>query len=214
MESKISHKEFWIRPQSTIAPWWGPAWLQTWKYIQKRARGRRTHCLCRLRKTGLRSPLTALVLANVRSLCNKTDGLKRLLDNNRDIGAVCLTETWLSPHTPDFAVTLPGYGVYRAEREFSTTGKKRGGGGCFYVNDGWCNDVSTISKHCSAVLDSVFINWRPFYSPLVFASIVLVCVYIAPQANAELPYLCMYKSTPDFGDLKMRKNSFFHISMV
>ncbi len=40
----------------------------------------------------------------------------------------------------------------------------RGGGLCFYINEGWCSDVTTLKKMCSPNLEALFINCKPFYS--------------------------------------------------
>ncbi|XP_035286690.1 uncharacterized protein LOC118234332 [Anguilla anguilla] len=40
-------------------------------------------------------------------------------------------------------------------------------------------------QHCSPVLETFFINCKPFYSPREFASFILVGVYIPPQALVQ-----------------------------
>ncbi len=61
------------------------------------------------------------------------------------------------------------------------TGKMRGGGLCFYINEGWCSDI-TLKKMCSPNLEALFINCKPFYSPREFSSFILVNVYVPPDA--------------------------------
>ncbi|XP_039460612.1 uncharacterized protein LOC120435314 [Oreochromis aureus] len=99
--------------------------------------------------------------------------------------ALCFTETWLSERVPDAVLNLPGFQLHRADRETELSGKTKGGGVCFYINEGWCTDVTVLQKHCSPHLESLFINCKLFYIPREFSSFMLVGVYIPPQANAN-----------------------------
>ena len=74
-------------------------------------------------------------------------------------------------HLPDFQLHLP-----------ALSGTRRRGRIWFYINKGWCTDVTVLKKSCSPHLESLFINCRPFYSPWEFSSFILVGVYIPPQA--------------------------------
>ena len=123
----------------------------------------------------------------MRSLKNKTDELFHLLSFKRefkDSSIWCFTETWLDPLTPDAAVTPPGHTLLRADRSSELSGKERGGGICFLVNHRWCNDSTIVSSSCSPELESLTVNCKPFYSPREFSSVVLMGVYIPPDANA------------------------------
>ena len=103
---------------------------------------------------------------------------------------LCFTETWLDPLTPDAAVTPPGHTLLRADRSSELSGKERGCRICFLVNHRWCNDSTTqlinytMSSSCSPELESLTVNCKPFYSPRKFSSVVLLGVYIPPDANA------------------------------
>ncbi len=104
---------------------------------------------------------------NLNLHLNKLDEL-RLTRTNKDFSnsaALCFTETWLSEAIPDNALHLPGYQLFRSDRITELTGKTRGGGLCFYINEGWCSDVTTLKKMCSPNLEALFINCKPFYSP-------------------------------------------------
>lgn len=46
--------------------------------------------------------------------------------------------------------------------------------GDFYVNSGWCSDVTVIQQYCSRDLESFFINGKPFCSPCEFTSFILL----------------------------------------
>ena len=107
---------------------------------------------------------------------------------NRDFSSssvLCFTETWLCGSTPDSALQLAGFQLFRADRDTELSGKTKGGGICFYLNSGWCKDVTVMLQHCSPVLETHIINCKPFYSPREFASFILVGVYIPPQNNVQ-----------------------------
>ncbi|KAI3361527.1 hypothetical protein L3Q82_013676, partial [Scortum barcoo] len=109
----------------------------------------------------------------VRSLANKMDELLLLNTKNRDLcrsAALCFRDlAWLGFHLIRVDLT-------------ELSGKTRGGGICFYVNKGWCTDVTVLKKSCSPHLETLFINCKPFYSLQEFSLFILVGVYIHPQA--------------------------------
>ncbi|TWW53686.1 hypothetical protein D4764_0211190, partial [Takifugu flavidus] len=72
-----------------------------------------------------------------------------------------------------------------ADRDLALSGKRAGGGVCFYISSDWCTDVTVISQHCSPAVEHLFINCRPFYSPREFASFILASVYISPDADVR-----------------------------
>ncbi len=96
--------------------------------------------------------------------------------------ALCFTETWLSEAIPDNALHLPSYKLFRAYRIAELTGKTRGGGLCFYINEGWYSDVTTLKMTCSPNLEALFINCKLFNSPREFSSFILMNVYVPPDA--------------------------------
>ncbi|KAL0149701.1 hypothetical protein M9458_054984, partial [Cirrhinus mrigala] len=108
------------------------------KRFRKRRRGKRAGAFVKLRQRGFRTALPSIHLANLRSLSNKTDELLLLSRTNKDFSnsaALCFTETWLNDAIPDSALHLPGYQLFRADRDAESTGKSRGGGMCFYINE-------------------------------------------------------------------------------
>ncbi|KAL0151761.1 hypothetical protein M9458_052912 [Cirrhinus mrigala] len=157
--------------------------------FRTRRRGKRAGALVKLRQRGFRMSLPGIHLANLRSLPNKTDELLLLSRTNKDFShsaALCFTETWLNAAIPDSAIHLPGYQLFRGDRDTESTGKSRGGGTCFYINERWCTDVTVLKKMCCSDLEALFINCKPFYSPREFCSFILVSVYIPPQAHVSL----------------------------
>ncbi|KAL0152967.1 hypothetical protein M9458_051720 [Cirrhinus mrigala] len=112
-------------------------------------------------------PVRSIHLANLRSLPNKTDEVLLLSRTNKDFSNSCLE-------------------LFRADRDAESTGKSRGGGTCFYINERWCRDVTVVKKMCCSDLEALFINCKPFYSPREMHSFILVSVYISPQAHVSL----------------------------
>ncbi|TWW59874.1 hypothetical protein D4764_06G0014040 [Takifugu flavidus] len=165
-------------------------WLSRWcpeNQVRRGRRGRRAGALAGLRRRGSRTALPGIFLSNANSLCNKMDELK-LLMRIKDFSTscvLCFTETWFRKETPDSALLLEGFQLFRADRDLALSGKRAGGGVCFYINSDWCTDVTVISQHCSPALEYLFINCRPFYSPREFASFILASVYISPDADVR-----------------------------
>ncbi len=56
---------------------------------------------------------------------------------------------------------------------------------CVYINKEWCKNAAVLSKHCSPLVEIMFVKCRPFYLPREFTAIVIVAVYIPPCANAK-----------------------------
>lgn len=112
-----------------------------------------------------------------------------LLSTNRMIwlsdkcSVLCFTETWLNESIPDSALQQLGFSLFRADRTSSSL-KWKGGGVCFYVNQCWCTDTKIISMACSTNLELHTIKCRHFYLPRDFTSVILVAVFIPPQAAA------------------------------
>ncbi|XP_042078701.1 uncharacterized protein LOC121814866 [Haplochromis burtoni] len=157
---------------------------------KRRRRGRRSGVLVRLRRRTYRPPLPSLLLANVQSLENKLCELRARISfqrEMRDCCVICLTETWLSDKVPDSAIQLPGFSVHRADRSQDLTGKSRGGGVCFMINNSWCDyaNVHPVKSFCSPDLEYLMIKCRPFWLPREFTAVIITAVYIPPQADTD-----------------------------
>ncbi|KAI2648566.1 RNA-directed DNA polymerase from mobile element jockey [Labeo rohita] len=112
----------------------------------------------KFRQSGFRTRLPSIHLANLRSLAYKSDELQLLTRTNNDFlnsAALCFTETWLNGTIPDSAFHLQ---LIRADRVTESSGKTRGSGLCFYINEGWCTE---------------------------FSSFILVSVYVPPDARVS-----------------------------
>ncbi len=125
---------------------------------RRRKRGKRVGVLVRLRCRPLRPPLPTILLANVQSLDNKLCELRARISyqrETRDCCIICLTETWMSAVVPDSAIALTGFSVHRSDRTKELTGKSRGGGVCFFINNSWCDErnLHSIKSFCSPDLE-------------------------------------------------------------
>lgn len=106
-------------------------------------RGRRGGIHCKMKKLCLDNPrqlppLPSVFLSNVQSLRSKVDELEFWAKYICEITECCLlaiTETWLNESNQDGDLSLTRFGCpIRLDRSSEATGKNRGGGFCFYVN--------------------------------------------------------------------------------
>ncbi len=88
---------------------------------------------------------------------------------------------------PDSAIELTGFSVHRSDRAKELTGKSRGGGVCFYINNSWCDErnLHSIKSFWSPDLEFHMLLCRPFWLPREFTAIIITAVYIPPQANTD-----------------------------
>ncbi len=102
----------------------------------------------------------------------------------RDCFVICLTETWMSAMVPDSAIELTGFSVHRSDRTEELTGKSRGRGVCFYINNSWCNErnLHSIKSFCSPDLEFHMLLCWPFWLPREFTAIIITAVYIPPKS--------------------------------
>ena len=62
--------------------------------------------------------------------------LNRINKDFSGSAALFFTETWLGESSFDSILHLPGFQLHRADRVKELTGEIRGGGVCFYINEG------------------------------------------------------------------------------
>ncbi len=117
----------------------------------------------------------------------------------RDCCVICLTETWMSAMVPDSAIELTGFSVHRLDRTKELTGKSRGGGVCFYINNSWCDErnLHSIKSFCSPDLEFHMLLCRPFWLPREITAIIIMAVYIPPQANTDQELRELYGNISD-----------------
>ncbi len=97
---------------------------------------------------------------------------------------------------PDSAIELTGFSVHRSDRMEELTGKSRGGGVCFYINNLWCDErnIHSIKSFCSPDLEFHTLLCRPFWLPREFTAIIITAVYIPPQANTDQALKELYRN--------------------
>ncbi len=140
----------------------------------------------RLRANPTRPALPTLMLSNVRSLETKLDLIQLSRSTQHEARDLFVfTETWLNDNIPDSAIQLNRLTCYRTDRDSSLSGKTCRGGLCVYINKEWCNNVAVVSKHCSSLVEFMFVKGRSFNLPREFTAIVIVTVYIPLSANAK-----------------------------
>ncbi|KAM3624257.1 uncharacterized protein V6R79_021176 [Siganus canaliculatus] len=131
--------------------------------------------------------LPAIILANVRSLRNKTDELQvnaNHFHEYRRASILAFTETWLSKDDDNSAMHIDGFGSpIRLDRDGVVTGKQHGGGVCFYVNPRWCSIIHVREELCTPDIELLAVSCRPFYLPREFPQLFFILVYIHPRAK-------------------------------
>ncbi|KAI3356034.1 hypothetical protein L3Q82_017301, partial [Scortum barcoo] len=100
----------------------------------------------------------------------------------KNCNVLVFTETWLDPSIPDSAIVPEGLSIHRQDRTINS-GKSKGGGVCFMVNNKWCSDVEIISMGCSPDLEHLMIRCRPYYLPREFTLVVMTAVYVPPHTD-------------------------------
>ncbi len=150
-------------------------------------RGKRAGVLVRLRRRADRPPLASILLANIQPLDNKLWARISFQCEIRDCSIICLTETWMSREGPDFAIEPTGFSVHRADRIPDLSGKSKGGGVCFMINNYWWNrkNAHPIQSLCSLDLEYLTLLCRTFWLPRKFTMVIITAVYIPPQANTD-----------------------------
>ena len=127
----------------------------------------------------VRIPLPTILLSNARSLIKNFDHLESI-SNQKLLHDCCIfafTETWFTSNISDQQIDLSGYTVIRADRSLDSSGKTKGGGLSFYINDNWARSVKVISNHIEPNLEMLSICVRPYWSPREISCIVLLLVH-------------------------------------
>ena len=78
-----------------------------------------------------------------------------------------------------------GFFMHRADRNKHLSGKKKGGGVCFMINDSWYNhnNIQELKSFCSPDLEFLTIKCRLYHLLRQFSSVIVTAVYIPPQAD-------------------------------
>ncbi len=177
---------------------------------RSRKRGKRAGVLVRLRRRAFRPPLPTILLANVQSLDNKLCELRARISHQWETRDCCIiSETWLSVKITDSAIELSRFSVHRVDRMKEFTGKSRGGGVCFFINNSWCDERSihvsvfcpnckslwikasakwlnvnvNVRSFCSPDLEYLTLLCRPFWLPREFTAVIITAAPACLQAE-------------------------------
>ncbi len=110
---------------------------------------------------------------NARSLLANFLEVK-LLVSDTNVDVLCVSETWLLPHTPDSFVHLPGYRVFRCD-------KGHGGGTCVYVKDTLSFKEITCDVARPQGVEDVWLSIQCRKLP----SVIVGSIYRHPKAPQE-----------------------------
>ena len=94
-----------------------------------------------------------------------------LLTKERNIDILCVSESWLLPHTPDIFVNLPNYNIFRCD-------SGRGGGVCIYVKDVLSANVIDLKVPRQTGIEDIWVTVQCRKLP----AIVIGCMYRHPKA--------------------------------
>jgi hypothetical protein len=120
---------------------------------------------------------------SARSILPKSDELRILVeDNNPDV--ICITESWLSQETCNAEISIPGFLLYRHDRD------RHGGGILMYVKE--CIQVKTL-PHCPdlELLALSLYNGNSRVCLLLFYRPPSSSVEIFSQVSAYFDSLCI-----------------------
>ncbi len=111
------------------------------------------------------------------------------------IALICLTETWISREVPDFIIKPTGFSMHRADRIPDLSGKSKGGGVCFMINNSWCDRKNHTLYNLFVLLTwntSRFCAGR-FWLLREFTAVIITAVYIPPQADTDATLKELYR---------------------
>lgn len=105
--------------------------------------------------------LPGIFLSNVRSLWNKRNDLA--LIRSKDF-ASCVFLSWSCGSVRTSRTTRSSWRIFiRVDWQATLSDKTTVGGLCFYINSGWCTDVTMIAQQCSPSLEYLLTPCKPFY---------------------------------------------------
>ena len=132
--------------------------------------------------------LPTILNLNSRSICNKKEDLKQVLDDTK-IDVAVITETWLTNENETVQINEirrnnPDYEVFSKKRE--RTDVSRGGGVMVLVNKNYATskEVETAETQTdNQLLESITVAVNPKRKPRGFSNCFITGVYIPPGGN-------------------------------
>ena len=120
---------------------------------------------------------------NIRSLWNKFDVFREQLINSK-IDCLTLREKWLNANTPDTILSIPGYNLFRLDRQTinqATNRTKIGGGIAIYLNEKYDYDTYSLKHHnlSNSDIEMFLISIKTEY----LKPIIIINIYRPPSGN-------------------------------
>ncbi len=113
---------------------------------------------------------------NIRSLYNKFDSIKSLL-NNTKLKCLGITETFLSDKITDPEISVPGYRLHRSDRN-SNESKNNGGGIVVYTSNNYQFIPILGSNVCNYDIETLWLDLK-----LVRARPTVLCFFYRPPSG-------------------------------
>ncbi len=154
--------------------------------LRKRSwkRGKRAGVLVRLRRRAFRPPLPTICWLTFSCWTTNSANWGRVSPANKKQGTAALSASQEPSYLeiPDSAIELSRFSVHRVDRMKEFTGKSRGGGVCFFINNSWCDErnIHSVRSLCSPDLEYLTLLCRPFWLPRVFTAVIITGVYPPP----------------------------------
>ena len=97
------------------------------------------------------------------------------------------TESWRHTDVPDHNVSTEGFHNVQADRDCTTSGKRKGGGLAVYVNR-WCNpgQVTVKDRICSPDIELLAVGLHPYYLPHEFSHAIAVALSANPTSACDV----------------------------
>lgn len=112
----------------------------------------------------------------------------KYLEDFRNAGILCFTETWWDGDTNEDLIKLDGFGApYRADRNLEISGKDGGGGVAIYVNERWCKkgNINVRKLVYTPDCEVICMSFRPVHLPRDYEQVFYTGVYVHPRATGE-----------------------------
>ena len=123
--------------------------------------------------------LPNILLANIRSIMNKSDELSAVLRNNK-IDIACITESWLNDSVPTEVVDISGYDCFRRDR---CDGRRGGGVACYVRNNVSCRKLDILDSDDT---ESLWLLHRASRMPKNVSHIAIGIIYHPPKADSSV----------------------------
>lgn len=95
---------------------------------------------------------------------------------------------WLHRDIPDHSVTISGFQLVRADRDFTWSYKRKGGGLVIFLNKRWCNPGHIPIKEnvCCPDIDLLVVRLQLYYLSKEIPHVIVVVVYNPPSTIPTL----------------------------